>query len=378
VNLRRRSILKAGLASGTGMLTSCGNRPRSPSPAGWNAPSEEPSATSAPSSGPNASPTTSPAPSGYTARLADILTRYLARTTDHPKYPAYAGAVVLTTINGAVTAHRAVGHALRYGPGPVDLGTADRVAMRPDSIFDLASITKVFTALLVLQQAERGRIDLAAPVASHLPEFTGTGKDAVTPAMLLAHTSGLPDAISLSSTPSIAERRAVILRAGLVSGAVPGTVFRYSDLNYMTLALLLEKVTGQPLDALVRTNVTGPLGLRDTGFLPLTWLSSDARATRLVATDAVSRRGLLRGIVHDSNADVLGGVAGHAGMFSTAADLAVVGQMLLNHGQYAGKRLLAEATVKRMLTNANPGLPRWTRTTARGPGGRPGRVSGSS
>jgi CubicO group peptidase (beta-lactamase class C family) len=103
----------------------------------------------------------------------------------------------------------------------------------------------------------------------------------------------------------------------------------------------------------VRELVTGPLGLRDTGFRPLTWLSpADARA-RLVAT-ATHRR---RGAVHDPNAYALGGVAGHAGLFSTAHDLAVACQTLVNGGEYAGRRLLAESTVRGMLTDRNRGVP---------------------
>jgi len=97
--------------------------------------------------------------------------------------------------------------------------------------------------------------------------------------------------------------------------------------------------------------------LRDTGFTPLQWLGATDRATRLVATDARSSRGLLRGVVHDDVANALGGIAGHAGVFATAKDVAVIGQLLLNGGQYGGKRILAEATVRRMLANVNPGLP---------------------
>jgi CubicO group peptidase (beta-lactamase class C family) len=229
--------------------------------------------------------------------------------------------------------------------------------MRPDSVFDVASITKVFTALLVLQQVERGRIDLAAPVKQYLPGFTGSGKAAVTVSMLLVHTSGLPDGPTLTALPDAAARRAAVLATPLVPGAVPGTVFRYSGMGPLVLGQLVEKVTGQPLDQALRTGLTGPLGLRDTGYLPPSWLDPAQRASRMVATDARSSRGLLRGVVHDQIANTLGGVAGHAGIFSTATDLAVIGQMLLGGGQYNGTRILAEATVRRMLTNANPGLP---------------------
>jgi CubicO group peptidase (beta-lactamase class C family) len=290
-------------------------------------------------------------------RLTDTLARYLTPNADHPTYPAYAGAVLLASINATVIAHEVVGHALRYGASQAELPPAQRVQMRPDSIFDLASITKVFTALLVLQQAERGSIDLSAPVDTYLPEFTGAGKDAATVAMLLTHTSGLPSGMSLANWSTVADRRAAILSTALVSGAVPGRVFRYSDLSMIVLGLILERVTGQPLDKLVKAGLTGPLGLRSTGFTPLTWLPTEAHATRLVATQATSARGPKRGVVHDPTAYALGGVAGNAGLFSTADDLLVVGQMLLDGGQHAGTRILSEATVRRMLTNANTGVP---------------------
>jgi CubicO group peptidase (beta-lactamase class C family) len=116
----------------------------------------------------------------------------------------------------------------------------------------------------------------------------------------------------------------------------------------------VEKITGTSLDTALRDNLTTPLGLTDTGFLPLTWVA-DKR--RLVATDARSSRGLLRGTVHDDVAYRLGGVAGHAGVFATAADVAVIGQMLLDGGTYAGKRILSAAVVERMRTDVNRGKP---------------------
>jgi len=125
----------------------------------------------------------------------------------------------------------------------------------------------------------------------------------------------------------------------------------------MVLAQAVERITGEPLDTVLKASVTGPLGLKDTGFTPTRWMPSADRAARMVATDARSSRGLLRGVVHDDVANILGGVAGHAGVFSSAKDLAVIGHMLLNNGVYDGRRILATATVKKMLTNANVGLP---------------------
>ncbi|MER7471698.1 serine hydrolase domain-containing protein [Micromonospora sp. NPDC000018] len=306
-------------------------------------------------------------------RLFRELDRHLVPTSANPEHPAYAGAVALCQVNGTTTARARVGKALRYDAGPVLLPESKQVPMRPDSIFDLASITKVYTAILALQQVDKGRIDLDAPVVDYLPGFTGTGKTRVTVAMLLAHTSGLPVGAKVAGLPDDAARRAAVLATPLVSGAIPGTVFRYSSVGLMVLAFLVEKVTGQRLDQALTTGLTGPLGLKDTGFNPKTWLSASDQASRLVATDARSSRGLLRGVVHDDVANHMGGIAGHAGIFSTAAEVAVIGQLLLNGGIHNGTRILSEEITQQMLTNVNTGLPavdpeRPNRTSAHGLG----------
>jgi CubicO group peptidase (beta-lactamase class C family) len=165
-----------------------------------------------------------------------------------------------------------------------------------------------------------------------------------------------------------AEGRAAVLRTPLVAGAVPGGAYRYSSVGMLVAAQLVERVTGWPLDAALRAGITRPLGLRDTGFRPRTWLDADDEAARLVATDARSSRGLLRGVVHDDVAYQLGGVAGSAGVFATAADVAALGQALLDGGALRGRRILAAGTVRAMLTNANRGLPAYDPD-------RPGRPS---
>jgi serine-type D-Ala-D-Ala carboxypeptidase len=355
--LSRRCLLSGGLAAASTLVAACSSPSVPSGPATPGAPTTPgaPPATGRPATpGPARGLTRASTPAAYQDQLVATLTRHLkAGAAGHPDHPGFAGAVVLVAVDGVVTAHAAVGHALRYGVGPVDLPADRRVAMRPDAVFDLASITKVFTALLVLQQAERGRVDLDAPVVRYLPGFRGPGKADVTVAMVLAHTSGLPVGVNLAGRTSESARRTAILETPLLRGAVPGTVFRYSGTGLMVLGLLAEKVSGRRLDALLRAGLTGPLGLRDTGFRPLDWVR-DRR--RLVATDARPARGLLRGVVHDGIANTLGGVAGHAGVFGPAADVAVVGQMLLDGGTYAGVRVLAEATVRRMLVNANDGL----------------------
>jgi CubicO group peptidase (beta-lactamase class C family) len=171
-------------------------------------------------------------------------------------------------------------------------------------------------------------------------------------AMLLAHTGALPVGAKVTGLSGNAARWRAVLSTPLVSGGVPGTTFRYSSVGLMVLGRLVEKLTGKSLDKAVRDNLTTPLGLRDTGFQPLKWVSDKSR---LVATDARSSRGLLRGTVHDDVCNRLGGVAGHAGIFGTAKDVAVIGQTLLGGGSYNGRRILSPGLVKQMLTNVNRG-----------------------
>ena len=237
----------------------------------------------------------------------------------------------------------AVGDALRYRAGPVELPAAQRVKVRPDSIFDLASLTKVYTAMLLLQLVDSGKVELDAPVQRYLPEFTGSS--AVTVAMLLAHTGGLPVGPKASTWPGI---------YGTPLIGKPGTTFRYSSVGLLLLGRIVEKQTGKTLDTALKDGITGPLGLKDTGFRPLRWVKDKQR---LVATDARTSRGLLRGTVHDDVCNNLGGVAGSAGIFATARDVAVIGQLLLNGGTHNGRRILSAGIVRTMLTNANPGKP---------------------
>jgi CubicO group peptidase (beta-lactamase class C family) len=346
VPLDRRSLLRTGLAATAVTLTGCAH----PSAAATLTSSATPVPSGQPSSGPpsSAPPTSLPA----VADLEELLARYLAPTPDNPQRPGYAGAVAQIWQNSEPRLTATVGHALRYTAGPVELPVSKRVAMRPDSIFDLASLTKVYVAILVLQLADQGKISLDAPVRSYLPAFSGAGKDAVTIEMLLTHTGALPVGAKVTGLPDDATRWKAVLTTPLVAGGVPGTTFRYSSVGLMVLGRLVEQFTGTTLDTALRDHLTGPLGLTDTGYRPLTWVGDKER---LVATDARSSRGLLRGTVHDDVCNHLGGVAGHAGVFGTAADVAVIGQLLLNGGSYAGRQILAPATVARMLTNHNAG-----------------------
>ncbi|HEY6595790.1 MAG TPA: serine hydrolase domain-containing protein [Asanoa sp.] len=349
MSVTRRALLGATAAAGLAGCARAAGGPRWAGPAAGPVTGDPPAAASGLSSA-RPTPTGSAPADRLTRNLTATLTRFLTPSRENPKHPSYAGAVALVMVGGSVRAQVAVGDALRYGAGAVELPEWKRVRMRTDSVFDLASLTKVFTSILVLRQVDRGRIDLRRPVADYLPGFVGAGKAGITTAMLLAHTSGLPVGATVTGLSSDAERRAAVLATPLVKGAVPGTVFRYSSVGLMVAAQLVEKVTGQRLDRALRGGLTGPLGLRDTGFLPRTWVSS---TDRLVATDAHTSRGLLRGVVHDDVASLMGGIAGSAGVFATASDVAALGRLLLD----GGRPVLTAQTVALMRRNANKGLP---------------------
>ncbi|TQN33356.1 CubicO group peptidase (beta-lactamase class C family) [Haloactinospora alba] len=268
------------------------------------------------------------------------------------EHPMYAGAVSLLAHDGVVVSHEATGHELRYADGSgTELPPHQREPAGPDTIFDVASVTKLFTSIAVLQLVEDGEIELDAPVAAYVPEFAAGGKRTITVEQLLTHTSGLPAEVKLWDLPP-EQRIPEVLR--LEPENPPGTTYTYSDPNMITLGVLVERVSGSALDEVVAERITQPLGLEDTGFTPPrhTW-------DRIAATEFQRDppRGMVRGEVHDENAWSLGGVAGHAGVFSTARELAVLGQALLNGGTYDGRRILEPDTVATMLEDYNRDFP---------------------
>jgi CubicO group peptidase (beta-lactamase class C family) len=188
---------------------------------------------------------------------------------------------------------------------------------------------------------DEGKLHLDDRVVQYIPEFGGGAKDNVTIRMLLEHRSGLPagrDLWRLASTPE--EARAAVISTPLF--ATPGQYYEYSDLGADMLGFIVEAVSGEKLDRFLDTRVFGPLGMSDTRFRPDASLRE-----RIAPTELNPPRGYpLRGEVHDENAYALGGVAGHAGLFSTASDLAVFAQMLLNGGSYNGTRIVADSTVR--------------------------------
>jgi CubicO group peptidase (beta-lactamase class C family) len=292
---------------------------------------------------------------GDARRIVDDAASYTGATVDHPGHPAYAGAVVLVVRHGVIGVDAAVGDAVRYGVvdgRPAELPATRRVPMRTDTIFDIASLTKLFTTVVALRLVDAGRLSLDAPVARYLPEFAVQGKGSVTVRQLMTHTAGLPEDMAL---PAGADRNAAVeaaLRTPLNRGMSPGNQFYYSDLGLVALGAVVERLSGQRLDRLVHDEVTAPLGMRDTGYLPALSVRD-----RIAATEYQPGRGMIRGTVHDETAAALGGVSGNAGIFSTAGDLAVFAQMLLNGGIYAGVRILGTTTVREMLTDFNVQFP---------------------
>ncbi|MDO9378057.1 MAG: serine hydrolase [Nocardioidaceae bacterium] len=268
--------------------------------------------------------------------------------------PLYPGAVTLVARDGRVVTRDAKGFELLYADEEgTELPVSERERMHTDSIFDIASITKLFTSTALMQQVEKGRIDLDEPVATYLPAFAQNGKGTITPRELLTHVSGLPASMPLDTDwPDIPSRLAAVM--AVEPEAAPGVQYVYSDINMIVAGLLVEHATGKGLDRAVADGITGPLRMRDTSYNP-----PASKLHRIAATewDLTHGRGIIRGSVHDEKAWALAGVAGHAGVFSTADDLAVLGQAFLNGGAYGGKRILKKSTVDAMFTNFNQKFP---------------------
>jgi CubicO group peptidase (beta-lactamase class C family) len=187
---------------------------------------------------------------------------------------------------------------------------------------------------------DEGKVHLDDPVSRYVPEFAGGEKDNVTVRMLLEHRSGLPAGRDIwRMAHSASEARAAVISTPLV--CAPGRCTEYSDLGADMLGFVAEAAAGESIDRFLAERVWEPLGMTDTFFRP-----SDSLRTRIAPTEVSPPRGYpLQGEVHDENAFALGGIAGHAGLFSTAADLAVFAQMMLDGGEYNGTRIVADSTV---------------------------------
>jgi len=245
------------------------------------------------------------------------------------------GAVVLIGHNGRVVYRKA------FGSRSIE---PTREPMTVDTVFDLASLTKcIATTTSVMQLVETGRVRLNDPVSAYLPWFSPNGKAQITVRELLTHYSGLAPDLDLTHAW---QGRDTALKMVMDAKPVdpPGTRFVYSDINFETLGFLVEKVSGLPLNEYAEKNVFAPLGMTSTSFLPPSkWLP------RIAPTEYDENGKMLRGTVHDPTARRMGGVAGHAGLFSMADDLAKFAQQLLS-----GRKILSRSAIEKMSTPQQP------------------------
>jgi beta-N-acetylhexosaminidase len=281
--------------------------------------------------------TLEPAPRAMSDRLKpayDLLNRAVADG-------AFPGGVLAVGLNNELAIH--------------PFGTLARDATSPrvtaDTIYDAASLTKpIVTTSAVMMLSQQRQLDLDAPVSHYLPEFAAAAKSDPDPAwrarvtvrMLLLHDSGLPAHRDFYEK---SKGKDTILTRVLAEPLVhePGTKIEYSDLGFILLGTIVERLTGKSLDQFARQNIFTPLGMTESLFNPPRSLRARIAPTE---NDTAYRKRLIRGEVDDENAWAMGGVAGHAGLFSTASDIAAFAQMMLNGGIYAHNRLLSRATIR--------------------------------
>ncbi|MFT8720718.1 MAG: serine hydrolase domain-containing protein [Acetobacter sp.] len=265
--------------------------------------------------------------------------RLLSAAVERGEIPGVVAAIG----QGDVIEHRAV-----FGQRAL---VPQREAMTWDTRFDMASLTKAtITAPAIMQLWEQGKLDLDAPVARYLPEFAQNGKGAITVRHLLIHYSGLAPDVDLS-TPWSGKQVAVQKALAAVPTDAPGTHFVYSDINYIVLGLLVEQFSGLPLNVYAEKHILAPIGMTSSGFLP----ADDLRS--LIAPTQFDETGIpLRGVVHDPTARRMGGVAGHAGLFSNADDMALYASSLLDRWNgRASNYPLKMDTVRLMTSHQSPG-----------------------
>ena len=275
-------------------------------------------------------PAKSPAEVGMSENRLGAIERVVERGIKAGGYP---GASVVVGRNGAAVYEK--------GFGKLSWSTSSTPVDAERTIYDIASLSKVVgttSAIMILYDEKK--IGLDDPVVNYIPTFGGGDKDKVTIRMLLTHTSGLPagrDIWRIAQTPL--EARALVLNTPLEGR--PGAQYIYSDLGADVLGLVIEVVAGEPLDKFLERRLFEPLGMTETMYRP-----SDSLRYRIAPTEVTPPRGYpLQGEVHDENAYALGGVAGHAGLFSTAGDLSIFAQMMLNGGEYNGVQIISKSTV---------------------------------
>jgi CubicO group peptidase (beta-lactamase class C family) len=261
-----------------------------------------------------------------------------------------------TAINEAIADHKCPGGVLwlehdgavyKKAYGHRSLVPAEE-PMTEDTIFDAASLTKVTaTTPAMMLLIERGQVKLDESVHVYLPEFTGEGRESITVRELMTHTSGLREDIE-TKTDWHGQVEAIKKACAEKLQSTPGTVFKYSDINFFLLGEIVHRVSGVPLEVFVKREIYTPLKMTDTGYLP-----PQEKLPRVAPTEVVDGKPW-RGVVHDPTARHMGGVAGHAGLFTTAADLARYARMLLNLGELDGVKLFKPETVKLMTSVQSP------------------------
>src|ERR1051325_11166623 len=292
-------------------------------------------------------PASPPAAQGISAERLAHMDSVINASVEKKELP---GAVVLVARHGKIVWRKA------YGARAVE---PQREAMTLDTIFDLASLTKVVattTSIMIL--VEQGKVRLSDSVVQFIPEMKGEGRDAITIEQLMTHVSGFaPDFDLRERWTGYDEAIKHLYREPLRTP--PGARFVYSDINYIALGEVVHRVSGGMLDEFARRNIFVPLGMRDSSFRPDPKLKTRIAPTEKrrdqmnylgdTGADAGSAGDeWLRGQVHDPTSFRMNGVAGHAGLFSTADDLAIFSQMLLNGGVYNGARILSPLTIAAM------------------------------
>jgi uncharacterized protein YbbC (DUF1343 family)/CubicO group peptidase (beta-lactamase class C family) len=284
-----------------------------------------------------------PAPSTAPAGLSEEALRTLPEIVEEAIQAGECpGAVVLIGHDGKVVYRRAFGNRAVV---------PEELPMTVDTIFDLASLTKVVaTTTAVMQLVEQGRIVLSAPVADYWPEFKQNGKEHITVRELLTHYSGLRPDLELQPDWAGYETamQMIVAEKPIVP---PGTRFIYSDINFEALGEVVRRVSGQTLYDYCQEHIFKPLGMKDTGYRPPASLHDRIAPTEYQHGETGK---MLWGEVHDPTSYNMGGVAGHAGLFSTADDLATFAQMILNGGSYQGVRILSPLSVEKMTTPQAP------------------------
>ncbi|KAI3328155.1 putative beta-lactamase [Ustulina deusta] len=288
--------------------------------------------------------------------------------TSNQVVPIEPGGVTLIARNGVIVSHFAFGKRNIWAAVNGSTGTMlppnQREDATIDTIYDMASLTKLYTTVAGLRCIDQGLISLNDTVVAYLPTFGINGKENITILQLMTHTSGFPAdpviGLWMPNYPTYESRVQQILNETLQNA--PGSAYLYSDLNYMTLMLVIEEVTGKRLDDVIY-EYTSVMGLEDTFFnrgniegpeFPFyDRMATEEFQTTILGDEEPNRPQPVRGTVHDENAWGLNGVSGHAGLFSTVLDTACFCQMILNNGTYGGKRILSEESVDLIFTNFN-------------------------